>query len=150
MNDAIVTAARGWLGTRFHHQGRRKKSDAHAGGVDCLGLLVGVADELALRSATGVPLTALDETDYAHLPDIQRLRQKLSEVLRPVTENDVQPGDVGLFEIDGRAQHLAIFGRIDNTLSLIHAYAPARCVVEHGFDENWRQKLVCAFCVVTE
>ena len=38
MNDAIVTCARSWIGTRFHHQGRLKKTQSHKGGVDCLGL----------------------------------------------------------------------------------------------------------------
>jgi len=42
----IILQARTWLGTKYHHQGRLKKSKAGAGGVDCIGLIIGVIDEL--------------------------------------------------------------------------------------------------------
>ncbi len=41
--EQIAAASRSWIGTAFHHQGRTKKTTGHKGGVDCLGLLVGVA-----------------------------------------------------------------------------------------------------------
>jgi cell wall-associated NlpC family hydrolase len=44
MPHPIVTQARGWIGTPFHHQARLKGI-----GCDCLGLCVGVALELELR-----------------------------------------------------------------------------------------------------
>ncbi len=81
MTHPIVACARGWIGTRFHHQGRIKKTESHKGGVDCLGLLAGVAAELDLLGSDGMPLIAADETDYAHQPDSAAPLQKLSQLL---------------------------------------------------------------------
>ena len=43
-SNTIVTQARTWIGTPFHHQARLKGK-----GCDCLGLIVGVVDELGLK-----------------------------------------------------------------------------------------------------
>ena len=168
MSHPIVTAARGWIGTRFHHQGRIKKTGSHKGGVDCLGLLAGVAAELDLRDADGLPLIAFDETDYAHRPDTHRLRARLSELLIEIPspamsaealakadcggglgrgKSSTRPGDIVLLRMDGSPQHLAIVSDWENSLGLIHAYAPARAVVEHALDDWWRERIEAAFRV---
>lgn len=137
----IVAAARGWLGTRFHHQGRIKKTECHKGGVDCLGLLVGVAAELSLHDKAGNPLSKADEIHYSHYPDTQRLRQKLDYVLTTIPIEGMAPGDVALFNIDSSPQHLAIV----TDIGIIHAYAPARAVVEHALDSWWHARITAAF-----
>lgn len=142
MTHAIVTAARGWLGTRFHHQGRVRRSATHAGGVDCLGLLVGVARELDLRNRQGIPLASFDETDYPHQPDGIRLRRRLAELLAAVPASEIQPGDILLLNIDNHPQHLAIVS-FDN--AMIHAYAQARAVVEHPIDGWWRAAITASY-----
>lgn len=142
LQNSIVQAARGWLGTRFHHQGRLKKSDTHKGGVDCLGLLIGVAAELNL------PFSKYDETSYSHYPDTQKLRNNLASLLQEIPTANIEEGDILLLNIDGNPQHLAIVGEISGIPSIIHAYAPARAVVEHVFDDWWRERVVAAFRVV--
>ena len=142
---AIVRAARGWVGTRFAHQGRVKRTAQHKGGVDCLGLLVGVAQELDLRGAGGVAFAAVDERDYSHMPDVARLHEVLSGQLLRV--DTLAPGDVVMLRVDDRPQHLAIVSDQPSGLGLIHAYAPARAVVEHALDEWWRARVHAAFRV---
>ncbi len=44
---ALVAAARGWLGTPFHHQASVKGV-----GCDCVGLIRGVAAELGMSQGT--------------------------------------------------------------------------------------------------
>ena len=160
----VVVEARTWLGTPFRHQGRIKNV-----GVDCLGLLVGVAAELNLKSKTGEPLTALDELGYGHFPDSDYLQKQLAETMEVIEKPIV--GSIGLFCIDGRAQHLGIFGTklnqesgiknqevfshdscfmFQDSMTLIHAYAPMRKVVEHGFTDEWKARLIKAYCCVTE
>ncbi len=56
-----------------------------------------------------------------------------------------QPAAIGLFTIDGANRHLGLFGDNPNYLTLIHAYAPVRKVVEHRFDDQWQQKLHAIF-----
>ena len=147
MTHPIVACARGWIGTRFHYQGRLKKTDSHKGGVDCLGLLVGVAQELDLRMADDLPLASFDEADYPHQPDVVQLREQLSRLLRQIPAGGITPGDIVLLNIDGNPQHLAVISDRREGLGLIHAYAPARAVVEHGLDDWWRHKIAAAFRV---
>lgn len=139
--ECIVEEARTWLGTRFHHQGRVKGV-----GVDCAGLVVGVAQ------AVGVSIT--DCSDYTRIPDGELLKKLCDQQLTSITRNDIAMGDVLLFRIEREPQHLAIVGNYvshslrdcgDGFLSMIHAYAPARCVVECRLDAVWMQRLVAAY-----
>jgi len=141
----VVTAARGWIGTRFHHQGRLKKCASHKGGVDCLGLLVGVANELNLHSESGRKLTSYDERDYPHAPDHVRLRHMLSGLMDEISMQDIQMGDIALFNIDGYPQHLGIITPIGDGKGIIHAYAPAKAVVEHYLDDWWQERVAAVF-----
>ncbi len=138
MNDKIIQTARGWVGTPFHHQGRLKGV-----GVDCLGLLVGIAQELDLRDENGVPLINHDALDYGHLPDEQRLFASLKKHCKGA--RILRASLIGLFKVDGSARHLGVIGQQKGYLTLIHAYAPARQVVEHRLDEQWERKLVKLF-----
>ncbi len=160
-SEQIIACARGWVGTRFHHQGRLKKTAVHAGGVDCLGLLVGVARELGLRGKGGVELAVLDCADYGHLPDGEALLAGLIKNLELVTPHSlrglhefrempqqvrhdmIQPGDILLIAPEGTPRHLAIA----TESGIIHAYAQARKVVEHMLDAWWRERVVAVFRV---
>lgn len=144
--DEIVSCARSWIGTRFVHQGRLKKTDTHPGGVDCLGLLIGVAKELDLRDAQGTLLWQLDQRNYSRTPDIITLHAALYRSLIPQKLEEAVAGDIALFHIQNSPQHLGMLA-LSNTggLSVIHAYAQARKVVEHALDEYWMQKLVSVF-----
>ncbi|MBM3617732.1 MAG: peptidase P60 [Alphaproteobacteria bacterium] len=142
----LVTEARGWLGTPFRHQGRRKGAQ---GGVDCLGLLIGAADGagMRVRDVRGrlVAVSTFDRRDYGHLPDGDALCQTLAEVMERVAPEAAQVGDVLLMRFDGNPQHLAIVTDYEGGLGIIHAYAPARKVVEHAFDECWRKAVYACF-----
>ena len=59
--EHITAQARTWLDTAYHHQGRLKKSARGKGGVDCLGLVIGVIDELGMQDGNGNPLVNADE-----------------------------------------------------------------------------------------
>jgi NlpC/P60 family putative phage cell wall peptidase len=135
-ND-IVTQARTWKGTRFHHQARLKGV-----GCDCLGLGVGVAQELDLRDAQDRPLTIYDEADYSKAPNGEYLTAKLDALFPSVPFEEMAAGDLALFLIDGNPQHLAILSDFEGGLGMIHCYAQARGVVEHRLDDEWKSKLV--------
>lgn len=144
-NADVVASARRWLGTRFHHQGRLKRTESHHGGVDCLGLLVGVAEELDIRLPDGAPAIILDRTDYTHHPDTEYLKAQLMRVLETIPHDGISPGDILLLNIDASPQHLGIVSDLNPGLGIIHAYAPARAVVEHVLDSGWRQRIVAAY-----
>ncbi len=129
----IVMAARGWLDTRFAHQGRLKGV-----GCDCAGLVIGVAHELGL--------SAFDATGYAARPDGRMLKDTCDREMMILARDDIRPGDVGLFAITHDPQHLAIFAvHPMGGLSIIHAFAHNRKVVENRYDESWQARLVQAY-----
>ena len=143
--ERIVAEARTWLGTRFHHQGRVKGV-----GVDCAGLVVGVAQ------AVGISIN--DCSDYTRIPDGELLKQLCDQQLISIARHDIAVGDVLLFRIEREPQHLAIVGNYesnslgdcgDGHFSMIHAYAPARCVVECRLDAIWLHRLVAAYRLIT-
>lgn len=141
---AIVAAARGWLGTRWVHQGRLRGV-----GVDCVGLVIGAArDSGALDGAT------LQEIEvqigaYGLRPD-GRLLELCRRYLRPRPLQDIAAGDVLVLRFDADPQHLALLGDGPHGLTLIHAAARLRRVVEHRLDELWRARAVAAFALPVE
>jgi NlpC/P60 family putative phage cell wall peptidase len=132
MRGEIVAAARRWLGTPYHHQGRLKGV-----GCDCLGLIASVGQELGL--------TTFDSTDYAAQPDGATLESNCNRYLVTRPE-DAAPraGDVALFWIEIRRlpQHLAIFVPWDERTGIIHAHMRFGEVKQHAFDEFWSKRLV--------
>jgi cell wall-associated NlpC family hydrolase len=136
----IVNIARKYIGIPFVHQGR----SSH--GVDCLGLLIMVANELNLHGRDGLPLIAHDNLNYSRTPDAENLFIKLCTCLTPKIIPEI--GDIALFKIDGNVQHLAIISDYNNnSLGLIHAYQTANAVVEHNFSANWQKRLVQLFTI---
>ncbi len=125
--ENFIAQARTWIGTPFRHQGRAKNV-----GVDCAGVLLGAAWEL------GLPIE--DFPRYSHEPDPAVLREYLASQLAPVSPP--APGDVLLMKF-GKSPptHLAL--RTD--IGLLHAYAPARKVVETSLDEYLASCIVQAW-----
>lgn len=124
----IISTARGWLGTKFHHQGRVKNV-----GADCIGLIVGVAAEL------GIALP--DKQTYARQPDKSELQDALENQFEKCA---LKAGAIALFSIDGRAQHVGIITDYQG-LGVIHAYIQAHKVVEHALDEPWQKQLISCY-----
>ncbi len=141
---SIVNQARTWLGTPFVHQARLKGK-----GCDCLGLIVGVVDELGLTDESGRLLSSYDEINYSKEPDGKYLIQKLSQILDEpsvtVNPSEIKAGDLALFKMGNNPQHLAIITDYEGGLEMIHCYAQARKVIEHRFDEDWQKRLYKVF-----
>ena len=135
----IIEQARTWIGTPYHHQARLKGI-----GCDCLGMVVGVADELGLKHESGVLLSSFDQTDYSRQPDGERLTRMLQSVLYEVPKEEAVPGDLVLFSIEGNPQHVGLISDYEG-LGVIHCYAPSRKVVEHRLDKKWQSRIVKVF-----
>lgn len=143
--EELVKEARTWIGTRFHHQGRLKKTENHNGGCDCIGLLVGISRDLGF-TYKGKNIALYDNTDYGLLPDGKSLKNALTTYAISITETEIKPGDIGLFRFDENPQHVALFSDYHlGGLGLIHCYAQVKKVVEHAFEEDWKSKFVGAY-----
>ena len=136
----VIACARQFAGVRFVHQGRS------AAGLDCLGLLLLTAQTLEL-SFDGQGVEALDVPHYGARPDALLLKQKLDAHLMPIEKSEVREADIVLLKIDGRPQHLGLLTDypLAGELGMIHAYAPAREVVEHRYDAHWRRDTYTAY-----
>lgn len=138
----IIACARTRIGVRFAHQGRGGE------GLDCLGLLLEIARALNLPLRDGVAIPA-DIPSYGARPDTNLLKARLDKALLPVAVDVLQPADIVLLRVDGSPRHLAILSDypIPGELGMIHAYAPARQVVEHRYDAHWRAQTYAAYRV---
>mgnify|MGYP001442446068 CR=1 FL=1 len=126
--DVMIAAARACLGTPFHHQGRVPQQ-----GLDCIGLIV-----IALQA---VGIAVQDRVDYARWPEAEALAQALAaHGAAPVSAP--APGDILLFVLAGRAQHVALCTAPE---AMIHAYAPAGKVVEGSISVVWQRRLQQAY-----
>ena len=139
--EQIIAQARTWLGTPFHHQGRVK----HVG-VDCIGLIVCVIDELGLSDENGQRLASYDSTGYSRTPDGFTLKSKLDSHLQPISIEEIAPGDILLFRFNKNPQHVGfVTDRSDGDLSILHCYSTSNYVVEHRLDDKWRKLIVAAY-----
>lgn len=107
----VVAEARSWLRTPWQHQARMKGV-----GVDCAGLIIGVARNLGL-----VPADA-DVTDYARKPDGVSLLRHCRQWMLLIEPRNARAGDVIVIRFDVDPQHMAILGDAPGGgLAMIHA-----------------------------
>jgi len=124
--DAIIAAARAYLGTPFRHLGR-----VPGRALDCAGLAVAVARTLGL---------AVDDRDaYARTPANGLLEAMLDAqpCLKRVFRAPLA-GDLLLMRFHGDPQHLAIC----TGETIIHAWQTVGKVAEHRFTDSWRARVV--------
>lgn len=124
----VVDEARTWLGTPYTHQGRLKSV-----GVDCIGLIIGVAHNLGLSE--------YDIYSYARIPDGTMMLQLMQENMTQISNSEVLLGDIGLFSFIKHPQHVAIF----SDLGMIHSFSSTGKCVEHRFAAPWDKRLISVF-----
>lgn len=120
-----VSAARGWLGTRWVHQGRTRH------GVDCVGLLI--------VAGADVGLTVPDNPGYRRTPNPKAFVDFILSNSNP--EELPAPGNFGIFRDGNQPCHVGIFGEDTYGTTLIHAYAGRQIVMEEPFAHDWPSRL---------
>jgi len=134
----VVAAARTWLGTPFHHQARLQGV-----GVDCVGLVIGVARTLGLVAPD------FDVAAYPRMPDGKSLMHLVQMHMRGLQVDEaMQPGDVVVVRFDRDPQHLGILGDYRHGgLSIIHAAAEPGRVIETRLLFSQSMQFVQAFAL---
>ena len=128
----VVKEARSWIGTRFLHQGRIKHNQYDLGGCDCLGLILGVSDNLNIKCKTTLlTLSKIYRADYSSMPNPQELQDGLDNSLLRIQKTDMQIGDILLLNVGKQATHLGILGKLHNHYTIIHATEQVGKVKEH-------------------
>jgi len=131
--EEIVAEAREWIGTKWNHMHRLKGV-----ATDCAGIVVGVAQAKCGFNA--------DIPPYSRQPAknslVRMCEQHMTKADGPAL------GRVAVMRFQNEPQHLGIFGDYPGGgLSLIHAYAEARKVVEHRFDETWAARVLAVYII---
>jgi cell wall-associated NlpC family hydrolase len=116
---AVVAEARSWIGTPYHHA-----ADIKNHGVDCAMLLVRVYADTAL-------IENFDPRPYTRDWFLHRSEERYLGFLFDRAHEVREPGlgDTVVFKIGRCFAHAGIVSRVD-PLTIIHAFAPLRCVVE--------------------
>ena len=143
LQDEIVAAARGWLGTPYRHQAARRGA-----GCDCLGLVRGVWREVVGDEPERPPAYSVDWSEPA------REEVLWAAALRHLRARPVPyevPGDVILFRMrtGAVAKHLGICTRAGRDARFVHAYS-GHGVVESALSEPWRRRIVARFAFPEE
>ncbi len=133
--DAIISAARSWVGTPYLHQASVKGV-----GADCLGVVRGVYRDLyGAEPEQTPPYTA----DWAEARGQETLRDAAMRHLTPIAKSARQPGDVLLFRMlpKNPAKHAAIQVTDHH---MVHAYS-GHAVMEGILTDWWERRLVYVF-----
>lgn len=130
----VVAAARRYISVPFKHQGRSLVT-----GIDCVGLIIGVAHELAISD--------FDVADYSRSPDPRMMRAHLLEHLDEIGFKQVLPGDILWYRIERDPQHLGIVTTTEPEICMVHAFAkpPVQACVEQPLGQLWKRLIAGCF-----
>ena len=128
--DAVVAAARGFLGTPYRHQ-----ASLAGAGCDCLGLLRGVWRALYGAEPMAVPAYRADMRDPTNAGALRLAAERLLVAER----GPLGPGQVVLFRLGGmeEAKHCGI---LVSECRFIHAQERLG-VVEANLTEAWARRV---------
>ena len=133
--DAVIAAARAWLGTPYHDQ-----ASLRGVGCDCLGLARGVWRDVVGAEPQAVPPYSRDwgETGFNEV-----LAEGARAMLIEIPLAEIGPGALILFRMAPRAiaKHVGILTAPDR---FIHAYDRLG-VIEEALTTTWARKIAFAF-----
>ncbi len=133
--EAVVRAARGWIGTPYHHQASMKNI-----GTDCLGLVRGIWREIHGSDAEMPPAYSRDWAEASGRETMIEAARRHFVEIDPVL---ARPGDVLLFRLRPGtvAKHAGILA---TATTMIHAME-GRPVAEVPLAPWWRRRIAAAF-----
>lgn len=136
--NALVSAARGWIGTPYVHQAAKRGA-----GCDCLGLIRGVWAEVSATPLVHVPPYT---PDWSEPQGDEFLWREAANRLDRKQIGDAAAGDVVLFRMrqGAVAKHMGFQGEIGARASIIHSYQ-GHGVVETALTIPWQRRIVARF-----
>lgn len=135
--DAVVRAARRWIGTPYRHQ-----ASVLGAGADCLGVVRGVWRELVGSEPENLPPYA---RSWAEDGSGEMMLGAARRWLIAAPAGPVAPGDVLLFRVERGtvAKHCGI---ATGPETMVHAY-DGHAVCETAIPDVWKRRLVGRFRV---
>ena len=119
--QAVIDAARSWIGTPFHDC-----AAVRGAGIDCANLLARSFEEAGL---TGPIDTGVYPPAWFLHRDEERFAEFVLRYAREITESEAGPGDIVLYKYGRCFAHGAII--VEWPKLIVHAYKSARIVTEY-------------------
>ena len=120
-HEEIVDAALSMVGWPYRHAGRNEY------GIDCVGLIILAAHKCGF--------TDYDTVNYPKRPVAADLRRGMRNHLKKLTgTEELQNGDIPMFAYNSHPCHVGILNCRGTQPTVIHAYAPARKVIEQTLE----------------
>ena len=127
----LVAAARSYLGTPFHHQGRMPGA-----GLDCAGTVICAARQCGFEVE--------DFGGYPPVPGGGVFMNVVRKHCDVIPQEEVLPGDFMVFSFKTEPHHIALVVGVD-PVTILHAYMQVRRVVENYLDATWQKRLKGCF-----
>lgn len=122
LRSHIVASARSFLGVPWRHQGR-----ARVTGVDCVGLVYAVAEDLGLLPPEGIIIPP-----YRAQPDASLLSY-FDRYMDSIPLSRIKDGTAVVFSFGGSPHHAGIVVNA-SARAIVHAYASRKAVVVDYLD----------------
>lgn len=144
----VCSAARAYIGSPLGHQRR-------IGALDCIGLVLAVAEDLGIRDRSGRPIRRDDYGKYPRQPMDGYLEEECARRLHredwgygKAFYGHLLPGRVAILRAP--LNHAAIITELPAAgagavAGLIHAHLAAGKVAEHRIDEAWLKNVRAIF-----
>lgn len=137
----VITEARTWVGTPFHHQGYTKALSNVKGGADCIGMIRGIAHNLDLCEVDVFSRRAETYMGYGKIPHPLKFLGALHEYMREIPVMELLWADVLVFRGKRYPQHIALI----TDRGIVHSYEPNKKIVEHDINDKWWARRMFAF-----
>jgi len=136
MRARILAEAAEWKGTAYRHQASLKGV-----GADCVGLIKGVGSALGILVID--PAAWVRYARYSRTPNPNIMGQGMTQFLVAVEDGNQLPGDIAWIQWrEDIPMHLAILAHDHaGRPTLIHSASDFGRVVEHGFSQDWRDRV---------
>ena len=133
--DAVIAAARGWLGTPYHDQ-----ASLRGIGCDCLGMARGVWRDVVGAEPQAIPPYS---RDWGETGVCEVLADGARAMMIEIPLAEIGPGALVLFRMAPRAiaKHVGILTAPDR---FIHAYDRLG-VIEEALTTAWARRIAFAF-----
>ena len=143
----IFTKAREYVGTPFHQQGRVKGL-----GMDCVGIMLCVGEDLGLRYKDGRPIRRFDYMNYGLYPVLDEMQREMKKIFTEKPLAEISPGDILTMRAPFLVHHIAIVSELQGGLGIIHAYGSENVsrngrgrVSEHPLSQLWKSRIASVF-----
>jgi hypothetical protein len=143
----VYEKAREYIGTPFHQQGRIKRV-----GLDCVGIVLCVGEELGLRYRDDRPIGRFDYMDYGLFPVLDEMQTEAERIFNKKSLDQLRPGDILTMRAPRLIHHMAIVSQLQGGLGVIHAFGSEQIMprkasrtVEHLLDTRWKRFIAGVF-----